>query len=146
MPREPLISGDSLPDPDDESGDGQRKPDEGDDFYFSSKVNMGKLRDDEIALRPQHMNEMVGQRKVAERLHIAVDAARKRGEALGHILLDGPPGLGKTTFATCIPRDLDVPLQIASGAALSAPKDLLPYLTNDQEGSVLFIDEIDRLP
>jgi Holliday junction DNA helicase RuvB len=65
---------------------------------------------------------------------------------LGHILLDGPPGLGKTTFATCIPRDLGVNLQIASGAALAAPKDLLPYLTNADEGSVLFIDEIHRLP
>ena len=92
------------------------------------------------------MNEMVGQRKVAERLAIAVDAARKRKEPLGHILLDGPPGLGKTTFATCIPRDLGVALQIASGAALAAPKDLLPYLTNAEEGSVLFIDEIHRLP
>jgi Holliday junction DNA helicase RuvB len=92
------------------------------------------------------MNEMIGQDKVAERLAIAVDAARKRKEPLGHILLDGPPGLGKTTFATCIPRDLGVPLQIASGAALAAPKDLLPYLTNAEEGSVLFIDEIHRLP
>ena len=92
------------------------------------------------------MSEMVGQLKVAERLAIAVDAASKRGEPLGHILLDGPPGLGKTTFATCIPRDLGVPLQIASGAALAAPKDLLPYLTNAEEKSILFIDEIHRLP
>jgi Holliday junction DNA helicase RuvB len=89
---------------------------------------------------------MVGQRAVFERLSIAVDATRKRGEVLGHILLDGPPGLGKTTFATCIPKELGTSLQIASGAALSAPKDLLPYLTNAAEGSVLFIDEIHRLP
>ncbi|MFM8984604.1 MAG: Holliday junction branch migration DNA helicase RuvB [Planctomycetia bacterium] len=98
------------------------------------------------ALRPQRMEEMVGQRAVHERLSIAIDAARKRGETLGHILLDGPPGLGKTTFATCIPRELGTTLQIASGAALAAPKDLLPYLTNCAEGSVLFIDEIHRLP
>jgi len=98
------------------------------------------------ALRPQRMQEMIGQRAVHERLWIAIDATRKRGETLGHILLDGPPGLGKTTFATCIPRELDAPLQIASGAALAAPKDLLPYLTNASEGSVLFIDEIHRLP
>ena len=98
------------------------------------------------ALRPQRFSEMVGQRAVFERLSIAVDASRKRGEPLGHILLDGPPGLGKTTFATCIPRELGTTLQIASGAALSAPKDLLPYLTNAAEGSVLFIDEIHRLP
>ncbi len=97
-------------------------------------------------LRPQHMQEMVGQRDVYARLEIAVDSARKRGATLGHLLFDGPPGLGKTTFATCIPRDLGVPLQIASGAALQAPKDLIPYLTNAEESSVLFIDEIHRLP
>jgi Holliday junction DNA helicase RuvB len=98
------------------------------------------------ALRPQRFSEMVGQRAVFERLSIAVDASRKRGETLGHILLDGPPGLGKTTFATCIPKELGTTLQIASGAALAAPKDLLPYLTNAAEGSVLFVDEIHRLP
>ena len=98
------------------------------------------------ALRPQRFSEMVGQRAVFERLSIAVDASRQRGETLGHILLDGPPGLGKTTFATCIPKELGTTLQIASGAALAAPKDLLPYLTNCAEGSVLFIDEIHRLP
>jgi Holliday junction DNA helicase RuvB len=97
-------------------------------------------------LRPQRMRDMVGQREVAERVEIAVDASRKRGETLGHILFDGPPGLGKTKFATCIPRDLGVGFQIASGAALAAPKDVIPYLTNAEEGSVLFIDEIHRLP
>ncbi|HYW79262.1 MAG TPA: Holliday junction branch migration DNA helicase RuvB, partial [Thermoguttaceae bacterium] len=76
----------------------------------------------------------------------AVDAASKRGEPLGHILFDGPPGLGKTTFATCIPRDLGVSCQIASGAALKAPKDIVPYLTNVEERSVLFVDEIHRMP
>src|SRR5215475_350758 len=101
---------------------------------------------DDRDLRPQRMQDMVGQREVYARLQIAVDAAGKRGEPLGHILFDGPPGLGKTTFATCIPRDLGVNMQIASGAALTAPKDLLPYLTNAEEGSVLFIDEIHRLP
>jgi Holliday junction DNA helicase RuvB len=105
-----------------------------------------QTREEDVALRPQRMEDMVGQREVYERLKIAVDAALIRGESLGHILLDGPPGLGKTTFATCIPKALNVPLQIASGAALAAPKDLLPYLTNAEEGSVLFIDEIHRLP
>lgn len=102
--------------------------------------------DNDRDLRPQRMRDMVGQRDVFARLEIAVDAAKKRGESLGHILLDGPPGLGKTTFATCIPRDLGVPFQIASGAALAAPKDIIPYLTNAEERSVLFIDEIHRLP
>ena len=106
----------------------------------------GYREEEDLALRPKRMAEMVGQQAVYERLKIAVDAAMKRNEPLGHILLDGPPGLGKTTFATCIPRDLDVALQIASGATLAAPKDLLPYLTNAEEGSVLFIDEIHRLP
>jgi Holliday junction DNA helicase RuvB len=92
------------------------------------------------------MGEMIGQRDVYERLQIAVDAAIKRDEPLGHILLDGPPGLGKTTFAMCIPRSLGVPVQLTSGPTLTAPKDLIPYLTNASEKSVLFIDEIHRLP
>jgi Holliday junction DNA helicase RuvB len=104
------------------------------------------FQDEDRDLRPQRMREMVGQREVYARLEIAVDAAAKRGEPLGHILFDGPPGLGKTTFATCIPRDLGVNFQIASGAALAAPKDVIPYLTNAEERSVLFIDEIHRLP
>jgi Holliday junction DNA helicase RuvB len=133
MPRETIITAADLPEPDPERSG---KP------LGDPTAN----REDEVALRPRHMSEMVGQKKVAERLWIAVDAARKRKEPLGHILLDGPPGLGKTTFATCIPRDLGVPVQIASGAALAAPKDLMPYLTNAQKDSVLFIDEIHRLP
>src|SRR5688572_22975093 len=97
-------------------------------------------------LRPQRIKDMVGQRDVIERLNIVVDAARKRGESLGHILFDGPPGLGKTTFANCIPRELNVPLVTASGPALKAPKDLIPFLTNLEERAVFFIDEIHRLP
>ncbi len=102
--------------------------------------------DTDRVLRPQSIHEMIGQKAVFERLQIAVDAALKRGEALGHILFDGPPGLGKTTFALCLPREMDVVVQLTSGAALQAPKDLIPYLTNASEKSVLFIDEIHRLP
>ncbi len=109
-------------------------------------TNESRPQEDERTLRPQRLSEMVGQREVYARLRIAVDAATKRGEPLGHALFDGPPGLGKTTFATCIPRELGVGFQIASGATLTAPKDLLPYLTNAEEGSVLFIDEIHRMP
>jgi Holliday junction DNA helicase RuvB len=105
-------------------------------------------RDEELdrTLRPQRIKDMVGQRDVIERLNIVVDAARKRGEPLGHILFDGPPGLGKTTFATCLPRELGVPIIMASGPALKAPKDLLPFLTNMEERAIFFIDEIHRLP
>jgi len=97
-------------------------------------------------LRPSRMDEMIGQQSVRERLRIAVDATQQRGEALGHVLFDGPPGLGKTTFALCIPHELGVGIQLTSGAVLKAPKDLIPYLTNAEERSVLFIDEIHRLP
>jgi Holliday junction DNA helicase RuvB len=100
--------------------------------------------DDE--LRPQRLEDVVGQHKVLTRLRIVLDAARMRSEPLGHLLLDGPPGLGKTTLATVIPRELGTDLQITSGPSLSAPKDLLPYLTNAAHGSVLFIDEIHRMP
>jgi len=102
-------------------------------------------QDEERVLRPQRMFEMVGQRDVYERIEVAIDASRKRGEPLGHVLFDGPPGLGKTTFALCIPRELGVNVQIGNGATLHAPKDLVPYLTNAEEGSVLFIDEIHRM-
>jgi holliday junction DNA helicase RuvB len=108
--------------------------------------NSEPTEEDDAGLRPQRLEEMVGQREVFERLNIAVDAARKRGEALGHILFDGPPGLGKTTFAMCIPRELGVNIQLTSGPVLKAPKDLIPYLSNAEERSVLFIDEIHRLP
>ncbi|HUG90326.1 MAG TPA: Holliday junction branch migration DNA helicase RuvB [Planctomycetaceae bacterium] len=100
--------------------------------------------DDE--LRPQRLEDVVGQRKVIERLRIMIDATKKRKQPLGHVLFDGPPGIGKTTLATVLPRELGVDVQIASGPALSAPKDLLPYLTNCSYASVLFIDEIHRLP
>jgi len=96
-------------------------------------------------LRPQKMSEMIGQRDVFNRLQISIRASQKRKEPLGHILLDGPPGLGKTTFATCIPRELGVTMQITNGAILKAPKDIMPYLTTAEEGSVLFIDEIHRM-
>ena len=100
----------------------------------------------DAALRPKLLKEVIGQRKVAERLEIAVKASKKLSEPLGHILFDGPPGLGKTTFATVLPNELGTSIQMTSGPALSKPADLLPFLTNLDEGSVLFIDEIHRMP
>jgi Holliday junction DNA helicase RuvB len=97
-------------------------------------------------LRPTRLADVVGQRAVVERLQISLDAAKKRGEPLQHILLDGPPGLGKTTLATVLPKELGVDLVLTSGPALSTPKELMPYLTNLTERSVLFIDEIHRMP
>jgi Holliday junction DNA helicase RuvB len=97
-------------------------------------------------LRPQRLGEVIGQRAVAERLEISLAAARKRGEPLPHILFDGPPGLGKTTFATVLHNELGVELNITSGAALDKKMDVMPFLTNAAEGSILFIDEIHRLP
>ncbi len=100
--------------------------------------------DDE--LRPSRLEDVVGQSAVVERIRILLEAARKRNEPLGHLLLDGPPGLGKTTLAMVIPKELGTDFQITAGPSLSAPKDLLPYLTNASAGSVLFIDEIHRMP
>lgn len=125
--------------------------DDGDDGIppFESSSETGFPSDDQRhdeELRPQRLDDVVGQRKVVERLRIILDATIKRDEPLSHLLLDGPPGLGKTTLATVLPKELGVELQITSGPSLSAPKDLLPYLTNASERSVLFIDEIHRMP
>lgn len=135
MVREPVIRGDDDPE-DDLSG-------------LEDTWHSGYMADDaeyDDALRPQRLSEVVGQRQVVERLEVFLDATRIRNEPLGHLLLDGPPGLGKTTLASVLPKELGTELQITSGPSLSAPKDLLPYLTNASHGSFLFIDEIHRMP
>src|SRR6202158_2590538 len=103
-------------------------------------------RQRDAALRPKWLREVVGQKKVVQRLSIVLNACRKLKEPMSHILFDGPPGLGKTTFATVLPHELGTSIQMTSGPALSKPADLLPFLTNVEEGSFLFIDEIHRMP
>ncbi len=98
------------------------------------------------ALRPRRLAEIIGQKPVVERLRIALNACKKLKEPLAHVLFDGPPGLGKTTFATVLPHELGTSIQMTSGPALTKPGDLLPFLTNATDGSVIFIDEIHRLP
>src|SRR5260370_27143599 len=118
MPREPIVS--------------------------ASPPEVDRRRD--AALRPRWLREVVGQKKVVQRLNIVLNAARKLKEPLAHILFDGPPGLGKTTFATVLPNELGTTIQMTSGPALSKPADLMPFLTNAGPGSIIFIDEIHRMP
>jgi Holliday junction DNA helicase RuvB len=100
----------------------------------------------ESGLRPRRLDEFVGQGEVKEHLSILLDAARKRGQAADHVLLAGPPGLGKTSLAGIIAAELEVGFRVTSGPALSRPGDLAAILSNLDEGDVLFIDEIHRLP
>src|ERR1700760_1618270 len=99
----------------------------------------------ELKLRPRRLSEFIGQTKAKEKLAIALEAARSRGEALDHVLLFGPPGLGKTTLATIIANELNVGFQQTSGPALQIKGDLTAILTNVREKQVLFIDEVHRL-
>jgi Holliday junction DNA helicase RuvB len=99
----------------------------------------------ELKLRPRWLREFIGQSKAKEQLAIALEAAKSRGEALDHVLLFGPPGLGKTTLATIIANELDVGFQQTSGPALQIQGDLTAILTNLRERQVLFLDEIHRM-
>ncbi len=99
----------------------------------------------ELSLRPQRLAEFIGQEKVKEALGIAIEAARQRRDPLDHILFHGPPGLGKTTLAVLLAREMGVNIKTTSGPVLEKPADLVGILTNQREGDILFIDEIHRL-
>lgn len=96
-------------------------------------------------LRPQRLSEYTGQEKVKESLAIAIEAAKARGDVLDHVLLYGPPGLGKTTLASIIANEMETSIKITTGPALERPGDLAAILTNLEEGQILFIDEVHRL-
>ncbi len=101
--------------------------------------------DNDNILRPKHLEDYIGQEKVKENLKVYIEAAKKRGDALDHVLLYGPPGLGKTTLSNIIANELGVNIRITSGPAIEKQGDLAALLTNLGEGDVLFIDEIHRL-
>ena len=99
----------------------------------------------EGSLRPKKLNEYIGQQKAKENLEIYINAAKLRGESLDHVLLFGPPGLGKTTLAAVIANEMNVNMRITSGPAIEKAGDLVALLTNLSEGDILFVDEIHRL-
>lgn len=99
----------------------------------------------EVTLRPQSFDEYIGQERLKKNLKLAIDAAKKRSEPIDHVLLYGPPGLGKTTMASVIANEMGVGLRVTSGPAIERAGDLASILTNLQDGDILFIDEIHRL-
>jgi Holliday junction DNA helicase RuvB len=99
----------------------------------------------EMTLRPKDFTNYIGQKRLKQNLQLAITAAKKRGEPLDHVLLYGPPGLGKTTMATVIANEMDATIRVTSGPAIERAGDLASLLTNLQDGDILFIDEIHRL-
>lgn len=123
---------------------------ETDDMEFAPRIitpdNTPEDSEIEATLRPQTLNEYIGQDKVKQNLAIYIEAAKRRGEPLDHVLLYGPPGLGKTTLSAIIAHEMGVNLRITTGPAIEKPGDLASLLTSLNDNDVLFIDEIHRLP
>lgn len=119
------------------------------DFDFETRIVSSNQREEDqgdVSLRPKSLDEYVGQCKVKENLKVYMAAAKSRGDALDHVLLYGPPGLGKTTLSAIIAEEMGVNLRVTSGPAIERPGDLVALLTNLSENDILFIDEIHRLP
>lgn len=116
-----------------------------DSFDYRKEIEQNGDKEFDKVLRPKQLSDFAGQEKVVENLEIFVKAARQRGEPLDHVLLHGPPGLGKTTLANIIANELGVGFKVTSGPVLDKPGDLAGLLTNLDHGDVLFIDEIHRL-
>ena len=121
----------------------------GDDLDFENRIITPSYTPDdheaEVSLRPRTLSEYIGQERAKENLKICIEAAKLRGEALDHVLLYGPPGLGKTTLSNIIACEMGVNIRVTSGPAIEKQGDLAALLTNLSEGDVLFIDEIHRL-
>ncbi|MBP5785771.1 MAG: Holliday junction branch migration DNA helicase RuvB [Aeriscardovia sp.] len=117
---------------------------EDDNFSFSAQGAASELSDEK--LRPRTLDSFIGQSELKEQMRLFLDAAKKRKKAADHVLLSGPPGLGKTTLAFIVSEEMQVPLRITSGPAVQHPGDLASILSSLEEGEVLFIDEIHRLP
>ena len=119
----------------------------GTDIYEEPIVSKSFLPEDsgELSLRPHTLREYIGQQKAKENLSVFIEAARRRTEPLDHVLLHGPPGLGKTTLAGIIAAEMGVNIRITSGPAIEKPGDLAALLTNLNENDILFVDEIHRL-
>ncbi len=113
---------------------------------IASAEQIEEDHDGEISLRPRSMDEYVGQEKVKENLSVYISAALQRGESLDHVLLHGPPGLGKTTLSTIIASELGANIKITSGPTIEKAGDLASMLTSLEKNDILFIDEIHRLP
>jgi Holliday junction DNA helicase RuvB len=128
MPRDRVLTSDTAP--------------EDDDFQPPLIPDDSAIK----SLRPKRLNEYIGQSIAVDNLRVALSAARKREEPIDHILLHGPPGLGKTSLAHIVSREMDATMLATSGPALERPKDLMGILTNLQPSDVLFVDEIHRMP
>ena len=113
------------------------------------RVISTKMQEEDIkiesSLRPQKLEDYIGQEKIKDNLHVYIEAAKQRGEALDHVLFFGPPGLGKTTLAGIIANEMGTHLKITSGPASAKPGEMAAILNGLSEGDILFIDEIHRL-